>query len=210
MAIVLLFALVMALSNSKHNNFTEAEATVEEVETADEEVETVDALAMDLSDDEVALENNKVTWDFTIVKDEIYDTNNIWAEIKSDNYISQSFPYEGYTYASLLDAVLVCGTISFCGLTSSTSKEISGDSSVSVETACFAFSAFHFKNSSNSFLSSSVTVLSFYILIKSVLVIQIIGHQCVSSLPLWSRPCLYNPRPGNSHKCHHPQILTSQ
>ena len=99
LAIVLLFTLV--ISNSKQNNPSEVEATVEEVETADEEVETVDALAMDLSDDEVALENNKVTWDFTIVKDEIYDTNNIWAEIKSDNYISQRFPYEGYTYATI-------------------------------------------------------------------------------------------------------------
>ena len=27
------------------------------------------------------------------------DTKNIWAKIQSDNYISQDFPYEGYTYA---------------------------------------------------------------------------------------------------------------
>ena len=92
MAVVLLFILVMALSDSKQSNLLEAEAT--------EEVE-VDTVAVDLPDDEVAPENNKVTWDFTIVKDEIYDTNNIWAEIKSDNYISQRFPYEGYTYATI-------------------------------------------------------------------------------------------------------------
>ena len=94
LAIVLLFTLVMALSNSKQNDSSEVEATVEEVEE-------VDTVAVALPDDEVAPEKNKVTWDFTIVKDEIYDTNNIWAEIKSDNYISQSFPYEGYTYATI-------------------------------------------------------------------------------------------------------------
>jgi len=31
----------------------------------------------------------------------MYDTNNVWANIKSNNYISQSFPYEGYTYATI-------------------------------------------------------------------------------------------------------------
>lgn len=92
MAIVLLFTVVIALSDSKQSNLSEAEAT--------EEVE-VDTVAVALPDDEVAPNNNKVTWDFTIVKDEIYDTNNIWAEIKSDNYISQRFPYEGYTYATI-------------------------------------------------------------------------------------------------------------
>lgn len=90
MAIVLLFILVMALSNSKRNEnpVTEAIAEVEE-----------DSVAVLTIDEEVVPENNKVTWDFTIVKDDMYDTNNIWAEIKSDNSISQRFPYEGYTYA---------------------------------------------------------------------------------------------------------------
>ena len=92
MAIGLLFTLVMALSNSKHNSPSEVE-TVAEVEE--------DSVAAIELDEVAALENNKVTWDFTIVKDEIYDTNNIWAEIKSDNYISQRFPYEGYTYATI-------------------------------------------------------------------------------------------------------------
>ena len=92
MAIVLLFSLVIALSDGKQSNLSDVEAT--------EEVE-VDTVAAALLDEEVATENNKVTWDFTIVKDEIYDTNNIWAEIKSDNYISQSFPYEGYTHATI-------------------------------------------------------------------------------------------------------------
>ena len=92
MAIGLLFTLVMALSNSKQSDPSEL-ATIAGVEE--------DTVAVVLPDDEVAPENNKVTWDFTIVKDEIYDTNNIWAEIKSDNYISQRFPYEGYTYATI-------------------------------------------------------------------------------------------------------------
>ena len=91
-AIVLLFTLVIALSDSKRSNTSDAETT--------EEVE-VDTVAVALPNDEVAKEKNKVTWDFTITKDDMYDTNNVWAEIKSDNYISQSFPYEGYTYATI-------------------------------------------------------------------------------------------------------------
>ena len=97
MAIVLLFILVMGLSNSRKNNLSD-EATEDVYDTEEVEVDTV---AVALPDDEVATESNKVTWDFTIVKDDMYDTNNIWAEIKSDNYISQSFPYEGYTYATI-------------------------------------------------------------------------------------------------------------
>ena len=93
MAIVLLFTLVIALSDSnKQSNSIDAETT--------EEVE-VDTVAVALPNDEVATENNKVLWDFTITKDDMYDTNNVWAEIKSNNYISQSFPYEGYTYATI-------------------------------------------------------------------------------------------------------------
>lgn len=92
-AIVLLFTLVIALSDSnKQSNTSDAETT--------EEVE-VDTVAEALPNDEVTTENNKVLWDFTITKDDMYDTNNVWAEIKSDNYISQSFPYEGYTYATI-------------------------------------------------------------------------------------------------------------
>lgn len=93
MAIVLLFTLVIALSDSnKRSNTSDAETT--------EEVE-VDTVAVAISDDEVTTEKNKVTWDFTIAKDDMYDTNNVWAEIKSDNFISQSFPYEGYTFATI-------------------------------------------------------------------------------------------------------------
>lgn len=93
MGIVLLFTLVFALSDSnKQSNTSDAKST--------EEVE-VDTVAVALPDDEVATDNNKVTWDFSIEKDDMYDTNNIWAKIKSDNYVSQRFPYEGYTYATI-------------------------------------------------------------------------------------------------------------
>lgn len=42
-----------------------------------------------------------VTWNFTTQMDEMTDTKNIWARIVSDNYISQDFPYEGETRASI-------------------------------------------------------------------------------------------------------------
>lgn len=41
------------------------------------------------------------TWDFTIKKDEMTDTKNIWATIQSDDYIIQEFPYGGNTYAAI-------------------------------------------------------------------------------------------------------------
>lgn len=41
------------------------------------------------------------TWDFSISKDDMTDNNNIWARIESDDYVSQEFPYEGFTYASI-------------------------------------------------------------------------------------------------------------
>lgn len=86
MAIIFLFILVISLSNRKQSNQSEVE---------------VDTVAVALPDDEVSSDNYKVIWNFTIAKDELYDTNNIWAEIKSDNYITQSFPYEGCTYAKI-------------------------------------------------------------------------------------------------------------
>lgn len=98
MAIVLLFVLVMGLSSSRKNNLSDVEATEDVYDTEEVEVDTV---AVALPDDEFATDNNKVTWDFSIEKDDMYDTNNIWAKIKSDNYVSQRFPYEGYTYATI-------------------------------------------------------------------------------------------------------------
>lgn len=41
------------------------------------------------------------TWKITTSTDEMTDTENIWATIKSDNYINQNFPYNGDTYAKI-------------------------------------------------------------------------------------------------------------
>ena len=35
------------------------------------------------------------------ITDEMTDSENIWASVKSDNYVNQDFPYEGNTYASI-------------------------------------------------------------------------------------------------------------
>ena len=43
----------------------------------------------------------KITWNNTTKKDEMTDAKNIWASITSDNYITQDFPYDGATYASI-------------------------------------------------------------------------------------------------------------
>lgn len=65
----------------------------------DEEM-AVDTLAAGAVED-VLPESTKVVWDFTIEKDEMTDTKNIWASIISDNSVSQHFPYEGLTFAKI-------------------------------------------------------------------------------------------------------------
>lgn len=40
-------------------------------------------------------------WIFSSSNDEMTDSKNVWAKIQSENYISQDFPYEGETYASI-------------------------------------------------------------------------------------------------------------
>ncbi len=61
----------------------------------------------ELEEDTVAVDtieysySSKKIWNFSIRKDDMTDTNNIWATISSDNFISQQFPYEGETYASI-------------------------------------------------------------------------------------------------------------
>lgn len=65
----------------------------------DEYFETeVDTAAIDIMGDSFS---SKKIWDFTITKDDMTDTNNVWATIKSDDYIMQDFPYDGETYASI-------------------------------------------------------------------------------------------------------------
>ena len=54
-----------------------------------------------ITDKSVQKENNPVTWDINVEKDEMTDSKNIWAAIKSDNYIEQEFPYQGLTYSTI-------------------------------------------------------------------------------------------------------------
>ena len=41
------------------------------------------------------------TWDYQSSMDEMTDTENFWASLKSDNYVEQDFPYQGDTYATI-------------------------------------------------------------------------------------------------------------
>ena len=90
-SILLIFLLARGCNNN--NSSRPSTAFVE----AEEEIDTVVPVVVD----DVAPEPQKVEWDFTISTDAMTDTKNIWAEIKSDNYIIQDFPYEGLTYAKL-------------------------------------------------------------------------------------------------------------
>lgn len=94
--ILLLFLVVFLVGNKQSTkNPGENQSLIE-----DDECEIVDTAAVADADDGGST-NNMVTWDFSIEKDEMTDTKNIWAKIVSDNHISQSFPYEGYTYATI-------------------------------------------------------------------------------------------------------------
>lgn len=66
---------------------------------AEEEVAVDTVEACDV--DGALPESTKVVWDFTIEKDEMTDTKNIWATIISDNSVSQHFPYEGLAFAKI-------------------------------------------------------------------------------------------------------------
>ena len=53
-------------------------------------------------EDEKINEKDKLTWHYESSMDEMTDTKNVWASLKSDNYIEQEFPYEGDTYATII------------------------------------------------------------------------------------------------------------
>ena len=91
-AILFLIFIVAGLSN-KNEMPQQAEPNVEEEIIVD----TVEACDVD----NALSESTKVVWDFTIDKDEMTDSKNIWATIISDNSISQNFPYEGSTFAKI-------------------------------------------------------------------------------------------------------------
>ena len=64
----------------------------------DEDVDSIEEVMESQID---APQPTKAEWKFNIQRDEMTDTKNIWATIESDNYITQNFPYEGQTYASI-------------------------------------------------------------------------------------------------------------
>ena len=88
-AIILLFVII-ALAN-RFNEPTTKSLMNDEVDYTEAVVDTI----------EPSTEPTKVTWDFTISKDQMTDSNNIWANLESNNYISQDFPYDGYTYCTI-------------------------------------------------------------------------------------------------------------
>ena len=49
-----------------------------------------------------SIKKDSVTWVFQSRMDEMTDSKNIWAYIRSTNYIKQKFPYEGQTYAKII------------------------------------------------------------------------------------------------------------
>lgn len=71
-----------------------------QIQKAEEEYVVADSIeeVVEVSPDP---EYTPKTWDFTIKKDEMTDTKNIWATIQSDDYITQDFPYNGNTYATI-------------------------------------------------------------------------------------------------------------
>ncbi|MBP3246359.1 MAG: hypothetical protein J6M36_00580 [Prevotella sp.] len=66
-----------------------------------EDNEIVEVVDTDLASPYEFTEGSKKTWDISTSTDDMTDTKNIWAKITSDNYVSQEFPYEGFTYASI-------------------------------------------------------------------------------------------------------------
>ena len=65
-----------------------------------------DTVAVAATEDKVEDKNKNdkdlITWHYESIMDEMTDTKNVWASLKSDNYIEQEFPYEGDTYATII------------------------------------------------------------------------------------------------------------
>lgn len=49
-----------------------------------------------------AMNNDSITWNIQTGIDEMTDTKNIFASIRSINYVEQGFPYQGDTYATII------------------------------------------------------------------------------------------------------------
>lgn len=90
-SIFLLF-LLLVLSGKKQNH-TQPDSGVDLVD---------DTVEVDVAVPDYSAEPIKKEWDFVINKDEMTDSKNIWASITSDNYVTQDFPYEGQTRATIV------------------------------------------------------------------------------------------------------------
>ncbi|MBO4611995.1 MAG: hypothetical protein J5671_02365 [Bacteroidaceae bacterium] len=89
------FVICVMASMCDDKNSTSV-ATVD-VDSPEVEVDTIG-----VGNDRLAvIETPKKTWNFSFSQDEMTDTKNIWASLRSDNYVNQDFPYEGDTYAHL-------------------------------------------------------------------------------------------------------------
>ncbi len=87
--IVIVISIVTCVSNKNRS-------------LSDDKEDTLDTDTVAVVDETILpSEPQKVTWKISSEKDEMTDTQNTWAKIVSDNFISQDFPYEGYTYASI-------------------------------------------------------------------------------------------------------------
>jgi hypothetical protein len=93
-AVIILLFIIVGLSGNKKS-----------AQPAEEEEEYVvvddDSVAVVVADADYTNEPAKAVWDFYIEKDQMTDSKNIWARITSDNYITQEFPYEGQTRATI-------------------------------------------------------------------------------------------------------------
>ncbi len=83
--------IVIAGNNSSNNDSTNEQLTND---GTNEQSAKISGNIEDISKD-------SILWNFRIETDEMTDSKNIWASIRSDNYINQDFPYEGNTYASI-------------------------------------------------------------------------------------------------------------
>lgn len=90
------FILLIILGNI----FGDSEQTSQDGEKANDTVAV--AATEDKVEDENKNDKDLITWHYESSTDEMTDTKNVWASLKSDNYIEQEFPYEGDTYATII------------------------------------------------------------------------------------------------------------
>lgn len=102
-AAIALLAVIVVVSSSKETPKTEAstEALAQTIETPAEE-EVVEAQIQETNEEEeVAPEPELKRWDVQEEVDEMDDSRSVWKSLRSDDYQSFDFPYQGYTYANI-------------------------------------------------------------------------------------------------------------